>query len=319
MNRAGSPLVIEERARPAPASGLVVEVLACGVCHTDLDLLDGGSAHAPHVLGHEVVVAGPDGEPSLVYASWGCGRCEHCRSGDEAMCPDVVIAGVHADGGYAEAMAVPDESYLYPIGDLDPAWAAPLADAGATSYRAVRRAMPASRAVVIGIGGLGQFAVQWLRLADCRVTAIDIDHGKRLRAIELGAAEAYPPAAQMDRAPVVLDFVATPGSLQLAGAVVDRGGKIVIVGGGGATIPVGMETIPYETWVTSSIMGSRSDLLAVLDHARRREVACDVEELALEDANDALDRLRTGAVGGRLVLKPDRPMRPPEMSDHNGV
>ena len=165
MHSPGSPLVIEERPRPSPSSGLVVDVIACGVCHTDLDLIDSEATRTPHVLGHEVVVAGPSGEPCLVYASWGCRRCSHCRSGDEAMCPDVVIVGVHADGGYAEALVVPDESYLYPIGDLDPAEAAPLADAGATSYRAVRRAMPASRAVVIGVGGLGQFAIQWLRLA----------------------------------------------------------------------------------------------------------------------------------------------------------
>ena len=305
MNRAGSPLVIEERARPDPALGLVVEVLACGVCHTDLDLLDNESIRTPHILGHEVVVAGPDGKPCLVYPSWGCGRCEHCGCEDEAMCRDVVIAGVHADGGYAEAMAIPDESYLYPIGELDPAWAAPLADAGATSYRAVRRAMPARRAVVIGIGGLGQFAVQWLRLADCRVTAIDIDHGKRRRAVELGAAEAHPPAARIDPAPVVLDFVATPESLQVARTVVDRRGRVVIVGGGGATISVGMDTIPYETWVTTSIMGSRSDLSAVLDHARRGNVTGDVEVVPLNDANHALERLQAGAVTGRLVLKPE--------------
>lgn len=304
--------MIEERARPDPASGLVVEVLACGVCHTDLDLVDNESIRTPRVLGHEAVVAGPDGEPCLVYPSWGCRRCEHCRSGDEAMCPEVVIAGVHADGGYAEAMGIPDASYLYPIGDLDPARAAPLADAGATSYRAVRRAMPASRAVVIGIGGLGQFAVQWLRLAGCRVTAIDIDRGKRRRAIELGAAEAHAPAARIDPAPVVLDFVATPESLQLARTVVDRQGRIVIVGGGGAAISVGMETIPYETWVTTSIMGSRSDLSAVLDHVRRGNVTSDVEVVPLDDANHALQRLRAGAVTGRLVLRPDR--RPEKLS-----
>ena len=282
MHSPGSPLVIEERPRPRPTSGLVVDVLACGVCHTDLDLADSVSTNTPHVLGHEVVVAGPGGEPCLVYASWGCRSCAHCRSGDEAMCPDVTIEGVHADGGYAEALVIPDESYLYPIGCLDPAEAAPLADAGATAYRAVRRAMPASRAVVIGIGGLGQFAVQWLRLvADCRVTAVDTDPEKLIRALELGADEAHPPSDEMEPAPVVLDFVGTTESLALARSVVERQGRIVIVGGGGGTIPVGMEAIPYETWVTTSIMGSRSDVTTVLDHAQRGNVECHVEELPL--------------------------------------
>lgn len=221
------------------------------------------------------------------------------------MCPDVVIEGVHADGGYADAMAIPDGSYLYPIGNLDPAVAAPLADAGATAYRAVRRAMPASRAVVIGVGGLGQFAIQWLRLVgDCRVTAVDKAPEKRLRALELGADEAHPPAAEIEPAPVVLDLVGTSASLDLASSVVMRQGRIVIVGGGGGTVPVGMEEIPYETWVTTSIMGSRSDVTTVLDHAQRGNVECHVEELPLHEANTALDRLREGAVTGRLVLKP---------------
>lgn len=305
MHSPGSPLVIEERPRPSPSSGLVVDVIACGVCHTDLDLIDSEFIRTPHVLGHEVVVAGPSGEPCLVYASWGCRRCSHCRSGDEAMCPDVVIVGVHADGGYAKALVVPDESYLYPIGDLDPAEAAPLADAGATAYRAVRRAVPASRAVVIGVGGLGQFAVQWLRLVgDCQVTAVDTAPEKLVRALELGADEAYPPAADIEPAPVVLDFVGTSESLDLAKSVVERRGRIVIVGGGGGTIEVGMEAIRYEAWVTTSIMGSRSDVTTVLDHAQRGNIECHVEELPLEDANEALHRLRDGAVTGRLVLKP---------------
>lgn len=299
--------MIEERPRPSPRStpGFVADVLACGVCHTDLDLLDSEATRTPHVLGHEVVVADPGGEPCLVYASWGCGDCVHCRSGDEAMCPEVVIEGVHADGGYAEALVIPDDSYLYPIGDLDPAVAAPLADAGATAYRAVRRAMPASRAVVIGVGGLGQFAIQWLRLVgDCSVTAVDTAPEKLIRALELGADEAHPPTADIEPAPVVLDFVGTPESLELAKSVVERKGRIVIVGGGGATIPVGMETIPYEAWVTTSIMGSRSDVTTVLAHAQRGNVECHVEVLPLHDANTALDRLRAGAVAGRLVLKP---------------
>ncbi len=305
MHSPGSPLVIEERPRPSPTSGFVVDVIACGVCHTDLDLIDSEVTRTPHVLGHEVVVAGPSGEPCLVYPSWGCRRCGHCRSGDEAMCPDVVIVGVHADGGYAEALVVPDESYLYPIGDLDPADAAPLADAGATAYRAVRRAMPASRAVVIGVGGLGQFAIQWLRLVgDCSVTAVDTAPAKLRRALQLGADEACPPMAETETAPVVLDFVGTAESLQLARSLVQRQGRIVVVGGGGGTIDVGMESIPYEAWVTTSIMGSRSDVTTVLDHAQRGNVECHVEELPLEDAGTALDRLQEGKVTGRLVLKP---------------
>ena len=222
------------------------------------------------------------------------------------MCPDVTIEGVHADGGYAEALVIPDESYLYPIGGLDPAEAAPLADAGATAYRAVRRAMPASRAVVIGIGGLGHFAVQWLRLvADCRVTAVDTDPRKADPGARTRRRRGSPrPRTRWNPRRWCSTSWVPPSLWRLARSVVERQGRIVIVGGGGGTIPVGMEAIPYETWVTTSIMGSRSDVTTVLVHAQRGNVECHVEELPLEDADTALHRLRKGAVAGRLVLKP---------------
>ena len=139
---------------------------------------------------------------------------------------------------------------------------------------------------------------------------MDTAREKLIRALELGADEARPPSDEMEPAPVVLDFVGTTESLALASCVVERQGRIVIVGGGGGTIPVGMEAVPYETWVTTSIMGSRSDVTTVLDHAQRGNVECHVEKLPLEDANTALQRLREGTVTGRLVLKPDRSADP---------
>ena len=305
LRRTGQPLIVESRPLPDAAAGLVLEVVSCGVCHTDLHLAGGSDTAVPLVLGHEMVVTDRDEEPALVYPTWGCGRCRHCRRGDEAMCAEVTIPGVHVDGGFASAVAIPDESYLYPLDGIDPARAGPLADAAATSYRAVRRGLPADRAVVIGVDGLGQFAVQWLRLlGGCRVTAVDPEPRKRERAIELGAAQAVPPDAGLDPFPLVLDFVGSGASLALGGEVVDREGTIVTVGGAGGSLPVGMEAIPYEAWVTTSIMGSRSDVEAVLGHATRGEVEWEVETVSLDDANTALDRLRAGDVAGRLALIP---------------
>ena len=86
--------------------------------------------------------------------------------------------------------------------------------------------------------------------------------------------------------------------------VVERQGKIVVVGGIGGTMSMGMEAILYETWVTTSIMGSRSNVAAVIDHTQRGNIECHIEEVSLEDANSALDRLRTGKMTGRPVLKP---------------
>jgi propanol-preferring alcohol dehydrogenase len=160
-------------------------------------------------------------------------------------------------------------------------------------------------AVVLGAGGLGQFAIQYLRLqTDARVIAVDPLDAKRRRALELGADDAIAPEELDAPARVVLDFVGSDDSLALATRVVERAGLVVLVGEAGGSARFGFGRVPWEASFTTSTWGSLGDLAAVLDLARRGELRWHVETLPLEQANTALDRLRRGDVLGRLVLTP---------------
>src|SRR3990170_2556095 len=140
-----APLELEECPVPAPRGDgdVVVKVLACGVCHSDLHVVDGYfSSPLPLVLGHEIAGELESGERVLVYTPWGCGECRFCLATEEMICPDGKEAGMFQDGGYAEYVRVPARRYIYPIGDLDPVQAAPLGCGGLTPYRAVKPARP---------------------------------------------------------------------------------------------------------------------------------------------------------------------------------
>ena len=133
------PLELEKR--PDLEAGgddqAVVRVLGSGVCHSDLHVAEGYfDSPLPLVLGHEIAGEVDGIGNVLVYAPWGCGDCRFCHQNEEMICPDAREAGIFRDGGYAEYVFVPSRRYLYPIGDLDPVEAAPLACGGLTPYRA---------------------------------------------------------------------------------------------------------------------------------------------------------------------------------------
>jgi propanol-preferring alcohol dehydrogenase len=312
LRRFGEALSFEERPLPqAAGESVLVRVRGSGVCHTDLHILDGRFPEVPlpRVLGHEI-----SGETSglgevLVYASWGCGACSLCARGDEQLCSEAAEAGWRRDGGYAEYVLVPSKRYLVPLLGLDPVRAAPLADAGLTPYRAVKRARPwleeGGTALVIGIGGLGQFAVQYLRLfTKARVVAVDRNEAKLARALELGASEAVLPSEAPASARAVLDFVGNNQTLALAARVVERGGMVMQIGEAGGSVPFGFGCGANEAFFTTSIWGSIDELRAVVDCARNGDLQWDVEALSLADVNTALNRLREGDVRGRFVVVP---------------
>ncbi len=288
-----------------------MRTLGAGVCRSDLHIVDGRfpDLPLPLVLGHEIAGEAPGVGQVLVYASWGCGRCSFCCAGAEQLCQEAAEPGWLRDGGYADAVLVPSSRYLLPLEGLDPVRAAPLADAGVTPYRAVRRVRETlsrgATAVVIGAGALGQFAIQYLRLlTDARVVAVDVLDVKRRRALELGADEAITPDELDAPARVVLDFVGSDESLSLAARIVERAGLVVVVGEAGGSLPFGFGNVPWEASFTTSTWGSLDELTDVLDLARRDQLSWHVETLPLEEANSALDRLRRGEVLGRLVLTP---------------
>jgi alcohol dehydrogenase, propanol-preferring len=309
----GELLRLEERPEPKPeAGGIVLRVLAAGVCHTDLHIIDGAIPQIalPLVLGHEIAGETEEFGSVLVYPCWGCGRCRHYQSGQEQLCLNGSAPGWTRDGGYAEYLAVPSQRYLLPLQGLDPIRAAPLADAGMTPYRAVRRALHwlnrGGNFMVIGAGGLGQFAIQYLKLLApiVSVSVVDIDIAKRERAMELGASVAMTPDEVTATSDVVLDFVGTTASLALAARVVERRGLVMQVGEGGGRLPFGIGATEQEATFTTSIWGSLEDLQAVLELAHSGKIVWDVEEFPLEEANAVLGRLAQGRISGRAILRP---------------
>lgn len=325
----GEGLRIEDVPRPEVGPGeLLVEVAACGVCHSDIHLLDGDMPiPRPTTLGHEVagtVVetgAGVDtdtGTDVAVFGGWGCGSCAVCDRGEDQLCNLANWLGIGNDGGYAEYLRVPSERYVLPLDGLDPTTAAPLTDAALTPYRAVRQAgelTPADTVVCLGIGGLGQFGVQFAAMTGAQVVAVDLDPDKLEHAAVLGAdatvnaSEERVPAAinrvAAGRVAAVLDFVGTDETLQWASNALGVGGHLVLAGIGGGSIdfswnPLAGQELTYRTvqW------GSITELREVLTVARRGDLDVRTEPVGFDDLAETLDRLRAGEVETRAVLTP---------------
>lgn len=317
LDRPGEPVQPRQVPDPvAPAPGSVIDVVACGICHSDLHAAAGDyPTNLPIILGHEVVGIHPDLGPVLVYACWGCRQpeCWACASGQEMICPNATEAGLFRDGGYAEKIAVPDDAYLVPIGDLDPYRTAPLACGGLTAYRAVSHTLDTlasaakPRALVLGAGGLGQFGIQFLKImTDASVTVVDSSPAKREVALELGADDVCDPSELDGTFTAVVDFVGAAATLESAARHVARQGIAVVVGLYGGTIPFGFGAVPHEARFMTSVWGTRAQLGELVALAQSHTLASPVEVLALDSAQHALDRLAAGDVAGRLVLDPRR-------------
>ena len=309
---ANKPLVIEEREIPSVGPGEeIIKVIACGVCHSDIHVADGHfGGPLPMVLGHEVVGEHAELGRVLLYAPWGCRQpdCRQCNAGLEMICANSHEAGVVDDGGYTEYMRVPSRDYLIPIGDLDPASTAPLACGGLTAFRAVKRTLPhlnvpGAKAVIIGAGGLGQFAIQFMKkLANVELTVLDMSDDKLAVATELGADHAVKKLPDGVKYDAIIDFVGAKPTMEAAAGAVNRQGILVVVGLAGGRLEFGVGVIPSEAVLTTSIWGSLEELKELLEFVRTEGVEHVVETMPLEDAQEALDRLRRGEIRGRVVL-----------------
>ena len=321
---------------PEPGPGAVlVKVTAAGLCHSDLHLMEWPEGTLPwtlpFTLGHETagtvaalgagVTAFAEGDAVLVYGPWGCGVCSECARGAENRCPNRAAGGcgLGLDGGLAEYLVVPSPRLLVPIGDLDPVRAAPLTDAALTPYHAItteqHRLRPGSAAVVIGVGGLGHVAVQLLReLTPARIVAIDMREDARRLAVGAGAHAALdanglePGDVRAETgsagAALVLDFVGSDSTAQLAGSIVAIGGHVSMVGLGGGAIPIGFGKVPFEVSASRPSWGTLPELHEVVALARTGVLEIETEQIRLEDALDAYRALRDGAIVGRAVVVP---------------
>ena len=325
---------------PEPGPGeVLVKIGGAGLCHSDLHLMDWPAGalpfDPPFTLGHENAgwiedfgdgVEGlQKGEAVIVYGPWGCGTCRACRLSREDYCERQLElgrfgGGLGFDGGLAEYMLVPSPRLLIPLGDLDPRDAAPLTDAALTPYHAIKRALPGlvpgSTAVVIGVGGLGQMAVQLLRaLSPAQVIAVDVSPEKLARASELGAEVTLESgegtAAEIREltggrgAELVLDVVGTDATLALAAASLAFEADLILLGLAGGTIEYGSATLPWGASVATTYWGTAVGLMEVVELARAGRIRLDVERVGLEEVGDAYARLRAGEVEGRAVACPN--------------
>jgi len=311
---------------------VLIRVAGAGVCHSDLHIRSGEfplppGFEMPLTLGHEnagyVEAVGPDvqrvkrGDAVAVWGGRGCGSCRICRQGDEQCCN---IALWVAAGGYAEFMHVPSERFLVKLDGLDPIAAAPLADAGLTPYRAIKKSLPylypGAAVAVLGIGGLGHMAMQILRALtpSTRVIAVDVSEDRLEAATQLGASDVVDArgdaAAEIVRltggegAQAVIDLVGSDASLRTAAAATGRKGIIVLVGLAGGTLPYSFLGMRSECTVTSSYWGSYDEFEEVLALARGGSIRATVRRYSLDQVNEALDSLARGQVQGRAVVTP---------------
>ena len=331
----------EEKATPEPGPGQVLlKMGGAGICHSDLHIMHEWSpeimpelAHMTpdFTLGHEnsgwIDRLGPgvdgweEGQPVVVSPVWSCGRCAACRSGDDTYCegPETGSGGLGVDGGLASHMVAPARA-LIPLQTMEPADAAPLTDAGLTSYHAVKRSLdvltPDSAALVIGIGGLGHMGLAYLReLTGGMLIATDRNEAARTMATGLGAdlvvdsneetAEAVMEATGGLGVRAVFDFVGIDATLQLAASVVRKRSKITVIGLGGGTFPFRYGALPHATTIGYTFGGSLSDLAEVVKLAESGRVKPHVKHFGFDQIEAAYHALHEGEIEGRAVILPE--------------
>jgi len=319
-----SALTPTEMAIPQPGAGqLLLRVLACGVCRTDLHLIDDelSPPKQPVVPGHEIVgrveavgrsvdrfrIGDRVGVPWLGFT---CGRCRFCTSGRENLCDEARFTGHGIDGGYAE-YTVADARYCFDVPEAySDAEAAPLLCAGLIGYRALRMAGRAERLGLYGFGAAAHIIAQVARFEGRRVYAFTRpgDAVAQSFARELGAVWA---GSSADAAPCELDaaliFAPVGALVPAALAAVAKGGRVVCAGIHMSEIP----SFPYRLlWQERSLLSvanlTRRDGEEFLALAPTVPVRTEIETMPLEQANAALERLRRGELRGAAVLVPDR-------------
>jgi len=337
LHEYGQPLVLEDIPAPTPAAGeVVIRVDGAGFCHSDIHVIDGEVRILPRMpltLGHEnagvvsAVGAGVstvrEGDSVAVFGGWGCGHCDYCVNGHEQLCPTPQWAGLSQhDGGYAEYLRVPHERYLVPLTRLQPREAAPMTDAALTPYRAVKKALPFLEpdyyALLIGLGGLGQYGLKLLTLlSGAPVIVVDVSDDKLRLAREMGAAHTIngkdPNAAKTIKeltrgrgVSAAFDFVGADSTLELAVASTRTLGKVSHIGlaGGAARMKV-LENTRFEVLFEATLWGTIKELREVIALAESGLLtSIPTTYSPLEEINDVYKRLKAGKVEGRVVITP---------------
>lgn len=331
----GQPPRLVEVPVPEPGPGeVLVKMAGAGLCGTDLHFVhapQGAFAYElPFTLGHENggwvadVGAGVSGlspgDPVLAAGVHSCGRCPVCLRGQDNYCPRGATGrGYGEDGGLAAYMVAPERE-LVRLHALDPRTAGPLTDAGSTPYHAVKRVLPrlvpGSTAVVIGAGGLGGYAIQYLRLlSPARVIAVDVAPHRLAFARELGAHETVASdesTVEVIRdmtggagAEAVFDFFGSDATMRMALGTVGVLGAAALVGAGGGTVPVGWGLVPVGAEIFIPLGARIADLHEVVALAEDGRVRVEVETYPFDQVDAAFARFASGELNGRVVVTLD--------------
>jgi propanol-preferring alcohol dehydrogenase len=329
VERFGEPLKIREVPIPNPGPGqALVEIVATGVCHTDLHAAEGDwpvKPTLPFIPGHEgagVVAAVGAGvthlkEGDRVGIAWlhtACGHCAFCLSGWETLCHKQENSGYSVNGSFAE-YSLADAAFLGQIPDgLSFRDAAPILCAGVTTYKGLKQteARPGEWVVISGVGGLGHVAVQYAKAMGLHVAAVDIGPEKMKLARRLGAeiavdAREEDPIAVIQKRiggahGVLVTAVSLPAFKQAVG-MLRRGGTCVMNGLPPGEFPISVFDMVLNGYtLRGSIVGTRLDLEEALGFAAEGKVMATIEDQPLGAINEVFDRLKTGKVNGRVVL-----------------
>ncbi|WP_430447595.1 MAG: alcohol dehydrogenase catalytic domain-containing protein [Pseudomonas piscis] len=332
LRELGGQLRLEQVAIPQPGAGeVLIKVVACGVCHSDVHACDGdwpSPPVLPLIPGHEVTghvvqlgeavqgleVGDAVGVPWMFSA---CGACEYCRAGMETICKHGEATGYSKPGGYAEYMVAPAAfvARVDPAADLYAL--APILCAGVTTYRGLKRsgARPGQWVAIIGIGGLGHVAVQYAKAMGLRVAAVDVSPEKLELARSLGAERLYDASrnpqeaiqAELGGMHAVLVTAVANQAFELAVELLRQGGTAIYIGQPGGKADQVRNSIDrvvnWELTIRGSNVGTRQDLHEAVEFATNGLVKATVTMTHLGEINQVFGQIRSGAVVGRKVLK----------------
>ena len=306
------------------ANEVEVKISHCGVCHSDIHLIDNdwGNSKYPFVPGHEIVgtvsAVGEDVKDRTVGERVGigwqadsCGICEWCRQGDEHLCAKSQPTCVGRNGGYADAVRV-NSRFAIPVpAGLESENVAPLLCAGITVYSPLRNhgVRPSSRVGVVGIGGLGHLALQFAKAFGAEVTALSTSKDKEDEALEMGASHFVNTRdmGEMKKIAGSFDFLlSTVSADQDWQALVNSlrpKGTLCVVGVPPSSMSIqAFPLISGQRSVAGSPIGSPRDLHEMLDVAARHDVKAITERFQMAKANDAIAKVKKGKVRYRAVL-----------------
>ncbi|MFA5137620.1 MAG: zinc-dependent alcohol dehydrogenase family protein [Elusimicrobiota bacterium] len=305
------PLRLKDIPKPKPGKGQVLlRVLCCGVCHTDLHIVEGDIPlkRRPTIPGHQIVGL-DEASGRRVGVPWlhtTCGKCADCKAGRENLCTRAKFTGYHVPGGFAEYAAV-DKKAAYPLpGNYSDVEAAPLLCAGVIGYRALRLSGSGKRLGLYGFGASAHLTLQMARHVGCRVYVFSRTPDHRSLARKLGAA--WTGRAE-DKPPRPLDggiiFAPAGGLVPLALSHLKAGGTLALAGITMTPLPAMPYSLIYgERRLLSVANSTRQDVLDFLRLAGGRKLRIQTEVFPMSEAPSVLRRLKQGEVHGAAVLTP---------------